>query len=104
MGVSRSACARTISQSAASPGQAGIEAMAPARMSCSRRTAPATPSSATALGRPCASSCRAGELVSFSYSEATLVARLDGEGRSVTLLDCFAGDAVPITIAFRSGP
>jgi hypothetical protein len=50
-----------------------------------------------------ASSCRAGELVSLSYAEATLVARLDGEGRSVTMLDCFAGDAVPITIAFEDG-
>jgi hypothetical protein len=50
-----------------------------------------------------ASPCRAGELVSFSYAEATLVARLDGEGRSVTLLDCFAGDVVPITIAFEDG-
>lgn len=49
------------------------------------------------------SSCRAGELVSITYAEATLVERLDAHGSSKTLLDCFAGDAVPITIAFEDG-
>jgi hypothetical protein len=49
------------------------------------------------------SSCRAGELVSITYADATLVERLDAEGRSKTTLDCFAGDAVPITIVFEDG-
>ncbi|WP_428295935.1 hypothetical protein [Hyphomicrobium sp.] len=50
-----------------------------------------------------ASSCRAGELVSVTYAEATLVERLDPEGRSKITLDCFAGDASSITIAFEDG-
>jgi hypothetical protein len=49
------------------------------------------------------SSCRAGELVSISYAEATFVERLDREGRSATALDCFAGEAAPITITFEDG-
>ena len=49
------------------------------------------------------SSCRAGELVSISYADATFVDRLDSEGHSKTVLDCFAGDTVPITIAFEDG-
>lgn len=49
------------------------------------------------------SSCRAGELVSITYADATLVARLDGDGHSKTTLDCFAGDAEAITIAFEDG-
>jgi hypothetical protein len=55
-GVRRSAVLRTMSQSAASPGQDGMEAMAPDRISSSRRIAPLTPSCATALGRPLISS------------------------------------------------
>jgi hypothetical protein len=50
-----------------------------------------------------ASSCRAGELVSITYADATLVERLDAKGNSTTLLDCFAGDAAAITIAFENG-
>lgn len=49
------------------------------------------------------SSCRAGELVSITYADATLVERLDAEGRATTMLDCFAGDAEPITITFEDG-
>jgi hypothetical protein len=49
------------------------------------------------------SSCRAGELVSVSYAEATFVERLDREGHSAMALDCFAGDAAPITFAFEDG-
>lgn len=49
-----------------------------------------------------ASACRAGELVSLSYADATFVERLDGEGRSESVLDCFAG-TVPISIAFEDG-
>jgi hypothetical protein len=49
------------------------------------------------------SSCRAGELVSVSYAEATFVERLDPEGHSAMVLDCFAGDSAPITIAFEDG-
>lgn len=49
------------------------------------------------------SACRAGELVSISYAEATFVVRLDNEGRSKTELDCFAGNAEPITITFEDG-
>ena len=41
--------------------------------------------------------------MSISYAEATLVARLDEEGRSTTMLDCFAGEAAPITLAFEDG-
>jgi hypothetical protein len=47
------------------------------------------------------SSGRAGELVSISYADATFVERLDREGRSAMALDCFAGDAAPITITFE---
>lgn len=50
-----------------------------------------------------ASACRAGELVSIAYAGATLVERLDGEGRSRTALDCFAGTTAPVTIAFEDG-
>lgn len=49
------------------------------------------------------SSCRAGELVTISYADATFVERLDRDGRSAMALDCFAGDAAPITIAFEDG-
>lgn len=49
-----------------------------------------------------ASACRAGELVSITYADATLLERLDKDGKSSTLLDCFAGDAA-ITIAFEDG-
>src|SRR6056297_2933385 len=60
LGMICCACLRTICASAASPGQDGIEAMAPARISPNRAIAPSTPSSATALGRPCRSSCPTG--------------------------------------------
>lgn len=50
-----------------------------------------------------ASPCRAGELVSIAYAGATLLERLDAEGRSRTALDCFAGAAAPVTIAFEDG-
>jgi hypothetical protein len=49
------------------------------------------------------SSCRAGELVSITYADATLVDRLDASGHSETALDCFAGNAVPVTIVFEDG-
>jgi len=49
------------------------------------------------------SSCRAGELVSITYSEATLVERLDAEGRARIPLDCFAGDTAPVSISFEDG-
>lgn len=51
-----------------------------------------------AVGSP----CRAGELVSITYAEATFVERLDGDGRSQMVLDCFAGE-VPITFVFEDG-
>lgn len=49
------------------------------------------------------SSCRAGELVSITYADATLVERLDADGRTKTTVDCFAGDTPPITIVFEDG-
>lgn len=49
------------------------------------------------------SSCRAGELVSITYADATLVERLDAYGQSKTMLDCFAGDEMPIMIDFEDG-
>lgn len=49
-----------------------------------------------------ASPCRAGELVSITYADATFVERLDGGGRAKTMLDCFAGEA-PITLVFEDG-
>lgn len=50
-----------------------------------------------------ASPCRAGELVSFTYADATLVERLGADGHTKTMLDCFAGDTAPITITFEDG-
>lgn len=49
------------------------------------------------------SSCRAGELVSITYADATFVERLDADGRMKATVDCFAGDAAPITIFFEDG-
>ncbi len=47
------------------------------------------------------SQCRAGQLVSFAYSGATFMSQLNEQGRSEFVLDCFAGSAAPITIAFE---
>jgi hypothetical protein len=50
-----------------------------------------------------ASLCRAGEIVSVTYAEATLVERLDASGHAKITLDCFAGEAAPVAIAFEDG-
>lgn len=49
------------------------------------------------------SSCRAGELVSFSYADATFLAVVSAQGQAETVIDCFAGSTSPITIVLEDG-
>lgn len=48
-----------------------------------------------------ASACRAGQIVTFSYADATFIKWIDAEGKVAFSLDCFAGASEPITISFE---
>ncbi len=75
-----------------------------------RSPAPAAPkrsrfpqSPEASLGSRSARPAARASSVSISYSDATFVDRLDSEGHYPTVLDCFAGEAAPITITFEDG-
>lgn len=46
------------------------------------------------------SPCRAGQLATFSYAGTTFIKLIDPQGKIAFSLDCFAGAAEPISIAF----
>jgi hypothetical protein len=47
------------------------------------------------------STCRAGQIVTFSYDGATFIKWMDAQGKVAFLLDCFAGASEPVTMAFE---
>jgi hypothetical protein len=95
-----------LSAAAAVPLQEGVETTEDAQGSAASCGEPRLSLSTEAGGLTqisVGSTCRAGELVSITYADATLVERLDAEGLSTTRLDCFAGADTPITITFEDG-